>query len=229
MHTKWSDGNNTVEEMASMCKKLGYDYCCITDHVGQIAVAGAMSNSAILKQRKEIDKLNGKLSGFTILQGAEVDIKLNGELAADESILKQYDLVLAAIHQGLGRNKEQQTERMLNAMQNRHVNMIAHPTGRLINERPGYELDFDKLFKAAKDSNVALEINAYPTRLDLNDINSRAAKDVGVMLSTNTDAHSTNQLHMMELSVFVARRAWCEKKNILNTLSLKALRNRIKR
>lgn len=229
MHTKWSDGNNTVAEMAEECKKLGYDYCCITDHVGQLAVAGAMSKSDVLKQRKEIDKLNGKLSGFKILQGAEIDIKLNGELAADENIMKQYDLVLASIHQGLNRTKEQQTERMIKAMQNKHVNIISHPTGRIINERPGYELDFDKLFKVAKDDNVAFEINAYPTRLDLNDINARTAKDAGVMLSIGTDAHAVSQLKWMELGVSVARRAWCEKKNILNTLSLKEFQNRIKR
>ena len=228
MHTTWSDGNNSVEEMARECKKLGYDYCCITDHVGQLAVAGAMNKKDILTQRKEIGKLNGKLSNFQIMQGAEVDIKLNGELAADEDILKQYDYVLAAIHQGLGRSKEQQTERMIKAMQTGHVDVISHPTGRLINERPGYELDFEKLFKVAKENNVALELNAFPSRMDLNDANARAAKDAGVMLSIGTDAHSINQLKFMELGVFIARRAWCEKKNILNTLSFDKFKSMVK-
>jgi len=228
MHTTWSDGNNSVEEMARECKKLGYNYCCITDHVGQLAVAGAMNKKDILTQRKEIGKLNGKLSNFQIMQGAEVDIKLNGELAADEDILKQYDYVLAAIHQGLSRSKEQQTERMIKAMETGHVDVISHPTGRLINERPGYELDFEKLFKVAKENNVALELNAFPSRMDLNDANARAAKDAGVMLSIGTDAHSINQLKFMELGVFIARRAWCEKKNILNTLSFDKFKSMVK-
>ena len=229
MHTRYSDGGNSIAEMAEECKRLGYSYCCITDHIGQLAIAGAMSKSDVLRQRKEIDTLNGKLSNFHVLQGAEVDIKLNGELAADKKILENLDWVLASIHQGLGRNKEQQTERMIKVMQNRHVNAIAHPTGRLINERQGYELDFNRLFRAAKENNIALEINAYPTRLDLNDVNARTAKDARVMLTINTDAHAVSHLKWMELGVAVARRAWCEKKDILNTLSLKDFRNRIRR
>jgi DNA polymerase (family 10) len=229
MHTKYSDGNNTVAEMASACQKLGYSFCAITDHVGQLAVAGAMSRKEVLKQRKEIEKLNDKLKGFTILHGAEVDIKLNGELAAPTDLLKNYDLVLASIHQGLGRSKEQQTERMVKAMSNKYVNVIAHPTGRLINERPGYQLDFEKVFKAARENNVAVEANGYPNRMDLSDVNAKAAKDAGVMLSLGTDSHSVNQLQFMELGVSIARRAWCEKKDVLNTLPLSAFKKRISR
>jgi DNA polymerase (family 10) len=150
-------------------------------------------------------------------------------MAADEKLLKEFDLVLASIHQGMKRTKEQQTKRMIKAMENKHVNIIAHPTGRLINERPGYELDFEKVFKAAKDNNVFLEINAYPSRLDLSDINARAAKDFGLMIPINTDAHTVDQLNLMEYGVSTARRAWCEKKNILNALPLNKFLKQIER
>lgn len=229
MHTRWSDGKNTIEEMAKQCRSRGYKYCCITDHVGQLAVAGAMSKKDIIKQKEIIKKLNSKLKGFRVLHGAEVDIKLNGDLAADKSMLKQFDWVLAAIHQGLKRNKEQQTKRVIDAIENKYVNAVAHPTGRLINQRPGYNLNFKKVFKAAKENNVTLEINAYPTRLDLNDVNARAEKDYGLNISIGTDAHHIDQLRYMELGVAVARRAWCEKKNILNTLSLKKFLKKISR
>lgn len=229
MHTTWSDGVNSIEEMAKQCKNLGYSYCIITDHVGQLSIAGAMKKKNVMQQKKEIQKLNSKLKGFRVLQGAEVDIKLNGELAADKNLLKQYDWVLGAIHQGLRRTTDQQTERMIKAMQNKYVNSIAHPTGRLINQRKGYDLNFKKVFAAAKENNVALEINAYPSRLDLNDLNARAAKEAGVLLSIGTDAHAADQLGFMELGVSTARRAWCEKKNIINTLLLKQLLKRIKK
>jgi len=229
MHTTYSDAENTVEEMAQACKSLGYKYCAITDHVGTTGITNPMNLKRTLQQKKEIEKVNSKLKGFTVLQGAEVDIKLNGELAAESEQLKQYDVVLVAIHQGMKRDKAQQTERIINAMKNRYTTIISHPTGREINERPGYQLDFEKVFKAAKENNVAMEINSFPARLDLNDVNARAAKDFGVMLSIGTDAHQIGQLSLMEYGVSVARRAWCEKKDIINTLSVEQLLKRIRR
>jgi len=228
MHTRYSDGHNTVEEMARACKDLGYGYCAITDHVGVIGVSNPMKLATIKKRKKEIEAVSKKLN-FPIINGAEVDIKLNGELAATEEMLREFEIVIASIHQGFRRPKEQQTNRILKAIENKHTSIIAHPTGRLMEERLGYELDFEKLFKAAKENNVAIEINAYPSRLDLNDINARVAKDAGVMLAIGTDAHHSDQLRFMELGVAVARRAWCEKKNILNTLTLEPFRSKIRR
>jgi len=227
MHTNYSDGLNTIEEMARACKTLGYDYCAITDHIGVVGLSHPMKLNTIKKRNKEIEAISKKLN-FPIINGAEIDIRLNGELAATEEMLNELNLVIASIHQGFKRSKEQQTERILKAMENKHVNIIAHPTGRLINERPGYELNFEKLFKIAKENNVAFEINSFPNRLDINDVNARAAKDNGVMISIDTDAHIANHLKYMELGVFVARRAWCEKKNILNTLPFDKLRSMIK-
>jgi DNA polymerase (family 10) len=229
MHTTYSDGANSVKEMGLACQKAGLKYIAITDHIGQLAVAGAMDYKTVKKQRAEINKLNSGLGNFHILQGAEVDIKLDGSLAADKKILKELDIVLAAIHVGLRRNKKEQTERMVKAIESGCIDIISHPTGRLINAREGYELEWEKIFDAARKNNVALEINAYPTRLDLNDVNARAAKEAGVMLSIGTDAHSFEQLKFLELGVYVARRAWCEKQNIINTMNINRLLKWLKR
>lgn len=228
MHTIYSDAENTVEEMAAACKSLGYSYCAITDHLSPMGITNSLTVAKIKRQRKEIDAASKKLN-FQILHGAEVDIKLNGDLAADKKMLEQFDIVLAAIHQGMKRTKEQQTQRTVRAIENKYVNIIAHPTGRLINQRPGYQLDFEKVFRKAKENNVFLEINAHPKRLDLNDVNARSAKDAGLLIPINTDSHAVNQLQMMEYGVSTARRAWCTKKSILNTLSLNKLLQRIKK
>jgi DNA polymerase (family 10) len=227
MHTKYSDGSNTVEEMALANKKKGLKYIAITDHVGRLKVAHAMSLKDIRKQRKEIDKLNSKFKNFKILQGAEVDINLDGSLAATPKMLKELDIVLGAIHSGLKRSKKEQTKRIISAIESGYVNIIAHPTGRIINMRQGYELDWDKVFEAALKNNVALEINAFPTRMDLNDIHARAAMEAGVMLSIGTDSHSVEHLRFLKLGAYIARRAWCEKKHIINTLPLKKLKKKL--
>lgn len=228
MHTNYSDAENTVEEMARACKALGYSYCAITDHFSPIGITNSLTMAKLKKQRKEIDAAGKKLD-FPILHGAEVDIKMNGELFADAAILSEFDIVLASIHQGMQHTKEEMTKRMLTAMENKYVNIICHPTGRKINKRPGYELDFEKVFKAAKQNNIFLETNASPIRLDLNDVNARSAKDSGLLIPINTDAHSVDQLSLMEYGISTARRAWCTKNDILNTLSFDELLKRIKR
>ncbi|MCD6575902.1 MAG: DNA polymerase/3'-5' exonuclease PolX [Nanoarchaeota archaeon] len=227
MHTKYSDGNNTVEEMALTAKRNGLKYIAITDHIGRLRVANAMTLKDIKKQKKEIEKLNSKFKNFKVLQGAEVDINLDGSLAATRKMLKELDIVLAAIHSGLKRSKKEQTKRIISAIESGYVNIIAHPTGRIINMRQGYELDWDKIFEAALKNNVALEINAYPTRMDLNDIHAKAAMEAGVMLSIGTDSHSKEHLRFLKLGAYTARRAWCEKKNIINTLPLKKLKKKL--
>ncbi|MDD5182382.1 MAG: DNA polymerase/3'-5' exonuclease PolX [Candidatus Nanoarchaeia archaeon] len=228
MHTNYSDAENTVEEMVRTCKARGYSYCAITDHVSPVGIANGLTMAKLKRQQKEIDAARKKLN-FPILHGAEVDIKMDGELFADAAMLSEFDIVLASIHQGMQHTKEEMTKRMIKAMENRYVNIICHPTGRKINKRPGYELDFEKVFTAAKANNIFLESNAAPIRLDLSDVNTRAAKDAGLQIPIGTDAHAVNQLDLMEYGVSTARRAWCTKKDILNTLSLNELLKRIKR
>jgi len=227
MHTKYSDGSNTVEEMVQEAIKLGHKYIAITDHVGQLAIAGSMSEKEIEKQKKEIEKVREKYPEIEVLHGAEVDIKLNGELAAPDRVLKKFDIVLGAIHSGLKRSKEEQTKRILKAMDK--ANIIAHPTGRILFQRPGYDLDFDKVYEKAVKTDTILEINAFPTRLDLNDVHIKDAIERGVKLSIGTDSHYKEQLRYYVLGVYMARRGWCEKKNIVNTMSYRSLINLVKR
>ena len=228
MHTKWSDGLNTIEEMALTAKKLGYEYICITDHTGSLRIANALDEKRILKQGKEIDKLNKKISGIKILKGVEVNIKGNGSLDVKDIILRELDVVIAAVHSGFKNPKEKITGRIIKAMENENVDIIVHPTGRLIQKRPAYEADMEKIFDAAKETNTALEINSFPIRLDLKDVHARNAINAGVKLTINTDAHNTSHLRVMELGIATARRGWAEKKDILNTLPLKKFLKSIK-
>lgn len=221
MHTKWSDGLNTIEEMALAARKPGYEYICITDHTGTLRIANALDEKRILKQGKEIDRINKKISGIKVLKGVEVNIKGNGDLDVKGGVLKELDVVIAAVHSGFKNPKEKITGRIIKAMENENVDIIAHPTGRLIQKRPAYELDFDKIFDAAKETNTALEINSFPVRLDLKDAHVRNAINAGVKLAINTDAHNAGHLRFMEFGIATARRGWAEKKDILNTLPLK--------
>ncbi len=227
VHSKWSDGAHSFEELAEAAKKRGYQYIAITDHSKSLPVAGGLSESELRKQIKEIRKLNKKLRGIPLLTGAEMDILPDGRLDIPDDILAQLDIVIAAIHSGFKQSKGQLTKRIVNAMKNRYVRIIAHPTGRLMGTRDAYELDFEEIFKVAKDTNTALEINAFPQRLDLNDINSKRAKELGAFIAIATDAHTIDQLDNMSLGVSVARRGWLEKKDILNTSPLQTLLKRI--
>ncbi len=247
VHTKWSDGNNTVEEMALAAKRLGYEYICITDHTGKLAIAHALDEKRILEQRKEIEKVNKtiekhgfsvpqkskrffrELSGITILQGVEVNITADGSLDMSDKVLKRLDIVIAAIHSGFKNPKEKMTRRMVKAMENENVDIIAHPTGRLITKREAYEIDLDAVFDAAKKTNTVLEINAYPERMDLKDIHVKAAVKAGVKLAINTDAHNADQLHFMKLGIGTARRGWATKKDVINTRSLKEMLKMLKK
>ena len=228
MHTKWSDGSNTIMEMANAAKKLGFEYICITDHTGNLKIANALDEKRIKKQRKEIDKANQQLKNFTILHGTEVNIKDNGTLDMKDRVLKEFDIVLAAIHSGFKNSKEKITQRLIKAMENEHIDIIAHPFGRLINERPAYEMDFDKVLEKASQTNTILEINAYPDRLDLNDVNVRAAIKACIKLSIGTDAHEASELRYYELGIATARRGWAEKKDIINTYSVKEMLSLLK-
>ena len=218
VHTKWSDGSDRIEEVARAAKERGYKYLGISDHVSRVRIVHPLDKRRLLKQMKEIEKVNKKKLGITLLKGAEVDIDKNGKLILSNDVLKKLDFVIASIHSGFKSDVREITNRIVKAMENPFVNVIAHPTGRLMQKRKPYSVDFDKVFEAAKDNNVALEINSFPDRLDLNYVNARAAKEKGVKLIIGTDSHSKEHLGFMELGVGVARRGWCGKKDVLNCL-----------
>ena len=229
IHSKWSDGNNTILQMAEAAEKSGFQYIAITDHSQSLGVAGGLAIERINEQIKKIKLLNQELSDFTILCGSEVDIKIDGSLDFPDEILSGLDIVIAAIHSGFKQNSKTMTRRIVNAMKNKWVHMIAHPTGRIIDYRDPYQIDMREIIKAAAETGTILEINARPERLDLNDVYCRMAKDKGVQLAIGTDAHSTDGFRTMEFGVSVARRGWLEKKDVINTLPLHKLLKRLRK
>ena len=224
MHTTWSDGSYTIDEMAEKARELEHEYIAITDHVGTLRIARGMNENKIRHQMKEIENINGEINGITILKGAEVNIMSDGKLDMSNDILKDLDVVVASIHSGFRQTEEKITDRMMAAMYNDNVNIIAHPTGRKIHERKAYELDMDKIFETSKDTATFLEINSYPNRLDLNDINVKRAVESGCKLSIDTDSHSKANLKHIKLGIATARRGWAKKEDIINTLPLKKLK-----
>jgi DNA polymerase (family 10) len=223
VHSKWSDGTSEIEEIAQAAQKRGYQYVAICDHSKSLRIAHGLDESRLVKQIEEIDRINEKLKGFQILKGTEVDILTDGKLDFPEKILKKLDIVVAAIHSGFKQDKVKMTKRIIRALENPFVNIIAHPSGRLLGARDPYEVEMDELMEAAKKYGKALEINAYFERLDLDDVHCRKAKEMGVRVGIGTDAHHLDQMWMMSLGVAVARRGWLESKDVLNTLSLKGI------
>jgi DNA polymerase (family X) len=223
MHTKFSDGSATLEQMAIACLERGYQYAAVTDHSRSLGVAGGLSMERLRQQRIEIDELNERLSPFRLLAGSEVDILADGSLDFPDEVLAELDFVVVAVHSGFGQSRERVTERVIRALRNPYVDLLAHPTGRLIERRDGYEVDVERVLQAAAGEGVAVEINAAPDRLDLNDTWARRAKELGVMLAINTDAHAPSHLDFMRYGVAVARRAWIERGNVLNALPLEKL------
>ncbi|MBL7069504.1 MAG: DNA polymerase/3'-5' exonuclease PolX [Candidatus Omnitrophica bacterium] len=228
VHSDWSDGRYSIEGMAEAARKRGYEYIAITDHSKGLKIAGGLSNKERLKQIDEIHRINRRLKGIKVLAGAEVDIRDNGSLDYSDDILKKLDVVIAAVHSGFKQPGEKLTKRIVTAMKNRYVDIIAHPTGRLMGTRDAYQIDTEEVLKVAKDTDTAIEINAYPERLDLNDIGCRRAKELGVLLAISTDAHITEQFDNMRYGVGVARRGWLERRDVLNTLSWDKVRERLK-
>ena len=223
MHTNWSDGNDTIEEMALAAKELGHEYICITDHSGKMAITNPLNEKMIAKQRKEIEKVNKKVSGIKILQGTEANINEDGTLDMPNKILKELDIVVAAVHLGFKNPKEKMAKRIISAMENEHVDIIAHPTGRLLTRREPYEIDMGTVFDAAKSTGTILEINSQPERMDLKDTHVKAAVKAGVKLVISTDAHGTGQLKFIKLGIGTARRGWATKNDIINTRNLKGM------
>ena len=227
IQTNWSDGANTIEEYAKESQKFGYEYILITDHTKGLAMIGGLDEKELIKQGKEIDKINKKLEvksyKLKVLKGAEVNILKDGTLDIEDEVLEQLDIVGAAVHFNLNLSKKEQTERIIKAMENPHVDIIFHPTTRSLQKRPEMQLDMNEIFKVAKRTGTILEIDAYPTRLDLRDDYIMRAREVGVMLSIDTDAHAVSHLDFMGLGIGQARRGWCEKKHVVNTLSLEKI------
>jgi len=229
IHSDWSDGENSLLEIAKACQKRGYQYIAITDHSSPLGITNSLSPSRILKQIKTIKEINKKLRNFYILSGIEVDINKDGSIFLPDKILEKFDLVVAGVHSSFRLPKEQITKRVIRAMQNLNVDILAHPTGQLINEREPYLIDFEAVIKEAQKTKTILEINAFWSRLDLNALNARKAKENGVKLAISTDSHSLNHLDFITFGVDTARRGWIEKKNVINTLPLNELLKFLKR
>jgi len=229
VHSDWTDGTTTIAAMAAGAQVLGYEYLALTDHSRRVTMVHGLDPRRLSRQIREIDRLNGKLRGFTILKGIEVDILKDGRLDLPDSILSQLDIVVAAVHSYFDLPREAQTDRVVRAMDNRHVSILAHPTGRLIGVREPYEIDMDRVISAARDFSCHLEINAEPDRLDLNDLHAHAAKSMGIKLAISTDAHSVNAFQYIRFGVDQARRAWLTADDVLNTRSLAELRRLLRR
>ncbi|MFP3985274.1 MAG: DNA polymerase/3'-5' exonuclease PolX, partial [Candidatus Bathyarchaeia archaeon] len=223
MHTKWSDGGQTIEEMAKTAKDLGYSYICVSDHYSKMKIAGGLNEKQLRKQLKEIDQLNNQLKEIKVLKGAEVDIAADGSLEANGKVLKELDLVVASVHSKFNQPKRKMTKRLISAMETAYVNIIGHPTCRKINKKKPVQIDMEEFFETAKRTETYLEINSFPERLDLDDINAKAASEAGCKLVINTDAHDREHLRYMRLGVGVARRGWIQREDVINTLSLKGL------
>jgi DNA polymerase (family 10) len=223
MHTKATDGKNSIAEMAHRSREMGYAYIAITDHSKAVRVAGGLDEKGLAKHLQEIEKVSLQISGIRIFKGVEVDILADGSLDLKDDILKECDVVLASVHSRFNMEEGEMTRRIIKAIQNPYVTILAHPTGRLILEREAYKVNLKEVFRAAIDRGVVLEINAYPDRLDLRDVDARMAKEMGAKLAISTDAHSTVQLELMKFGVFTARRGWVEAKEVINTLPLPAL------
>lgn len=223
VHTNWTDGNNTIEEMAQAAQKMDYRYIAICDHSPAVGITNGLTQERILRQIKEIERLNRELKDFRILCGIEVDIRSNSQLDLADEILKELDLVVAAVHTRFSQPKDEMTKRIIKAIENPNVDIIAHPTGRLIGKREPYQVDMDKIMDACKANAKVLELNAYPERLDLSDINCRKAGEKGVKLAISTDAHTDIHLGWMKFGVATARRGWIEPHDVVNTLTLSRL------
>ena len=228
-HSTWTDGTASIEAMAKAAQKRGYRYMALTDHSRRVTMAHGLDPARLARQGKEIDKLNAKFKNFTILKGIEVDILKDGKLDLPDSALEKLDIVVASVHSFFDLSAAAQTGRVIKAMQNPHVHVIGHPTGRLIGSREPYAIDMDRITSAAADLGCFLEINGQPERLDLNDIHAHMAKTKGVKLSVSTDSHATSSFDYIRFGVDQARRAWLTANDVINTRSLADLRKLLKR
>ena len=219
VHSDYSDGKNNIEEIVYAAKEQGYEYIGIADHSQSLKIAGGLSSSELAKKIEAVRRLSSKTKGIKVLCGTEVDILSDGSLDYPDSLLKELDFVIAAIHSGFKQPKKKQTQRLVAACKNKYTNIIAHPTGVLKGMRDAYELDFQELFKAATDYGIALEINCHPRRMDLDDLRVMRARALGIKLFIGTDSHHISQLAYMGLGLSIARRGWLRKNDVINAMS----------
>jgi len=224
VHTDWSDGSHSLKAMADAAKSLGHEYLAICDHTKALRIAGGLSEEDLRRQSDEIEEINRGMDDFTILSGVEVNIDSSGKFDIADNVLMDLDIVVASIHSGFKQPEAKITDRVLTAMHNDYVNVIGHPTGRIINRRGPYRIDLPRIFEAASELGVLMEVNAFPDRLDLSDMNCLRSKDYGVKVSIATDAHHEDQLEYIEYGVATARRGWLERKDVVNTYELGDLR-----
>jgi len=229
MHSTWSDGAHSIEEMVEACRVKGYSHMVITDHSNYLKVANGLSKERLLNQIDIIHSLNEKYTDIEIFTGTEMDILPDGSLDFEDDVLSQLDFVIASIHSSFSQPQEKIMERLLNALKNPYVHMIAHPTGRIIEQRDGYNPDVPTLIKWAKENGKILELNASPYRLDLNTEYLKLAQEKGVPIAINTDAHHIDQLKYMDIGVRYAQKAWLHKENIVNTWSLEKFKEYIQK
>lgn len=223
IHSNWSDGVDSLEKVAAAADSLGYEYIALCDHSRSLKIAHGMSIERIKQQMQAVKQLNKRLKKCRLLMGSEVDILADGSLDYPDSVLSELDFVVASVHTGFTQSQAQLTRRMIAAMNNPYIALIAHPTGRLMGSRESYAIDLEAVFQAAKETRTALEINAYPQRLDLCDTAARRAGEAGVMLAISTDTHAVEQFHNIQFGLGVARRAWLGPRQVLNTFTLKEL------
>jgi DNA polymerase (family X) len=229
VHTTATDGKDSMEEMAKAAQKRGYSYLAVCDHSRHVSVAGGLDENELAKQIDAIDELNEGLESFRLIKGIEVDILEDGTLDLPDDILKRLDLRVCSLHYKFNLSEKKQTKRVLTAMENPYFNIFAHPTGRLLGEREPYAIDIDAVMDKALETGSVLELNAYPQRLDLNDIHLKAAKEKGLKIVISTDAHSTNGLSFMKYGISQARRGWIEKDDVLNTRDADSLLSALSR
>jgi DNA polymerase (family 10) len=229
IHSKYSDGAASIKEIAEYAKKLGYEYIAITDHSSNLKIAHGLANEQYKKQFKEIEKVEKEV-GIRIFKSGEVDILKDGSLDVSKEVAKEMDFVIGAVHSNFSMSKEEMTNRVIKALRSKLVTVLAHPTGKLLNQRPPYEIDLEKIFEVAKEEGVAMEINSFPDRLDLNSENIMLARKFGITnFSIGTDSHRLDHLLFMRLGIGTARRGWCTKQEILNTLSAKELEKKFQK
>ena len=236
MHTNWTDGNNSIWEMVEAADKIGLEYIVITDHSKSLGIAGGLDEKDFVNQSKEIEKINKTMNMdkynsteddnekvkqiVKVLKGVEVNIQKDGSLDLKDKILKEFDVVGASIHSYFNLSREQQTKRLISAMQNPNVDIIYHPSGRIINRRDPYDIDIEQIIHTARNTNTILEVDSYPDRLDLNDIYVRIAVENGCKISIDSDAHDKSHLEFLKFGIAQARRGWTEKQDVVNTLPL---------
>jgi len=216
LHTTWSDGLHPLADLAAAVHARGYEYMAVTDHSRSSTVAGGMTEAEVLEMVREVRALNARLSGFRVLAGCEVDIRGDGELDYPDALLRQLDLVQVSVHSRFKMPRHEMTARIVRAVRHPLVHILGHPTGRLIGERAAYEVDVEAVLQAAREAGTAVEINASPSRLDLNDLQARRARDLGIPLTISTDAHTIGHLDFMRFGVAVARRAWVGPTEVVN-------------